>query len=233
MDEGQVAVATMTWARSPAEESLLLRSLELLAQSGLPIAVADRGTSAAFTKALSCRAGIRVVVPDAPGLVAQVKASFQLAAAFRTPRILYVEPDKEAFFERRLGAFLRGAPAGDDVGVVLAARSAASFATFPPTQRYTESVINTLTGEQVGAAGDYSYGPFLVHRRLLPQLAHLDGRLGWGWRHFVFRVARRQGLRVAHVTGDYPCPPEQRHEDEAERRHRLRQLSENLLGLID
>jgi hypothetical protein len=34
------------------------------------------------------------------------------------------------------------------------------------------------------------------------------------------------------VTGDYPCPPDQRVEDDAERTHRLRQLGENILGLI-
>jgi hypothetical protein len=100
-------------------------------------------------------------------------------------------------------------------------------------QRYTEGVINHLCGELLGAAGDYSYGPFLMNRGLLPYIANLHPRLGWGWRHFMFRAASREGLSVLHGVGDYPCPPGQRWEDEAERRHRMRQLSENILGLIE
>jgi hypothetical protein len=40
-------------------------------------------------------------------------------------------------------------------------------------------------------------------------------------------------LRVVQLTDDYPCPPDQRHEDDRERTHRLRQLSQNILGLIE
>jgi hypothetical protein len=100
-------------------------------------------------------------------------------------------------------------------------------------QRYTEGVINHLCGELIGAPGDYSYGPFLMNRALLPSLSSLAARLGWGWRHFAFLTAHRLGFRVQHVTGAYPCPPDQRHESTTERTHRLRQLSQNILGLID
>ena len=49
----------------------------------------------------------------------------------------------------------------------------------------------------------------------------------------MFRAASREGLSVLHAVGGYACPPGQRCEDEAERRHRMRQLSENILGLIE
>ena len=61
---------------------------------------------------------------------------------------------------------------------------------------------------------------------------YVGGNLGWGWRHAVFHAAHRGGLRVEHVIDDYPCPPDQRVEDDAERTHRLRQLSDNIRGLI-
>ena len=68
---------------------------------------------------------------------------------------------------------------------------------------------------------------------LLGPVGHLQPQLGWGWRHFVFHEARRRGLSVHHIDGEYPCPPDQRLEDEAEQVHRLRQLSQNILGLIE
>ncbi len=232
MNPASVAVATMTWVRSAAEEETLARALARLADTGLPVAVADRSTSAAFTGFLRRLPGFSVRTVSEPGLVAQVKASVGCAATFRRPFVLYVEPDKEFFFGTPLRDFIGAAPGGGDTGIVLASRSPASFDTFPPMQRYTESVINHLTGELIECTGDYSYGPFLMNGELLPSVAALAPHLGWGWRHFVFLAAHCRGLRVSHVTGDYPCPTDQREETDADRAHRLRQLSQNILGLV-
>jgi hypothetical protein len=233
MEPSAVAVATITWARTRQEEALLRRSVARLAAEGMPVAVADTGLNPAFRSFLESVPGCSVAVPSERGLVPQVHASLQLARSSGRRFILYVEPDKEIFFAQQLGDFVRRAPAGPDVGIVMASRSDESFQTYPPTQRYTEGVINKLCGDLVGCAGDYSYGPFLMTRELLPHVADLDARLGWGWRHFTFAMAHRLVLRVLHVTDDYICPVEQRAEDEAERQHRLRQLSQNLLGLLD
>jgi hypothetical protein len=232
VDASKVAVATITWARSAGEEALLVRSLALLADGGWPMAIADRRTSAAFTSRLEALPNALVAAASEPGLVRQVKASLDLAATFERPFILYVEPDKELFFGPQVTAFVQRAPDAGDVGVVLASRSDESFRTFPPMQRYTEGVVNHLCAEMIGREGDYSYGPFLINRALLPHVARVDDQVGWGWRHLAFRTAQRHGFSIHHVTGDYPCPPDQRVEGDAERMHRMRQLSENILGLI-
>jgi hypothetical protein len=232
MTPQDVAIATITWARTPSEEGLLARSLTLLSQAGLPVAVADRGTSRSFGETLARLPGFSITVPAGQGLAAQVAASIELAARWGRPFILYVEPDKEIFFGPRMSEFLRRAPEEDNVGVVLASRTGDSYATYPPMQRYTEGVINHLCGELIGVRGDYSYGPFLIGPALLSALGSLDSTLGWGWRHYAFLTAHRRGLRVHHIADDYPCPPDQREEDDAERVHRMRQLSQNILGLI-
>jgi hypothetical protein len=228
-------VATITWARSAAEEALLRRSLQSLARLGWPVAVADAGTNPAFGEFLDSLPGFSVTRPSDRGLVPQVKASMALAATFGTPFILYSEPDKQRFFDAGLHDFVRraGETGGDgEPGVALAARSAGSFATYPPMQRYAEGVINDLCAAFMGRHGDYSYGPFMMTRALLARVATLPSDLGWGWRHAVFQAAHRASLRVEHVIDDYRCPPDQRVEDDAERAHRLRQLSDNIRGLI-
>jgi hypothetical protein len=233
MDRNQVAVATITWARSPVEEAQLRRSLQVLAAWGLPVAVADRGVNPGFVDFLEGLEGVSVTVPAAAGLVAQVQASFGVAAAFDRDFILYTEPDKEFFFAHGISSFLRCVTQAASVGVVLASRSPESFASFPPMQRYTEGVINHLCSERFGVAGDYSYGPLVISRALLPHVAALRHDLGWGWRPSVCLAAHRAGLQIVHVVGDYPCPLDQRCEDEPERLHRLRQLSQNVMGLLD
>jgi hypothetical protein len=227
-----VAVATMTWARSPSEETVLRRSLQRLSATGFPVAVADTGTNTAFTAFLSTLSGFRVVVPDERGLVAQAQTSLAHAAAFNRPFVLYTEPDKESFFEQQLADFIDRAPGASDARIVVAARSAEALSTFPPVQRYTEGVINHLVGNAAGLSGDYSYGPFLIARDLLPYVAAIDRRLGWGWRHAAFMYGARQGSGIHHVIGPYVCPLDQRDEDEGERLHRIRQLGENIQGLI-
>ena len=232
MEPAGVAVATITLVRSAEEEPLLRRALERLSQQGLRVAVADGGSPPEFLQFLRALPGITVAEPAGRGLIAQVRASLDAAAAHRTSFVLYTEPDKEFFFEARLRDFIARARDDDEVGVVIAGRSAESFATFPPFQRLTESTINRLCAHYVDVAGDFSYGPFLMRRTLLPHLQHLPADAGWGWRPFVFATAPRIGLKVVHVNADYPCPPDQRTEDDRERVHRMRQLSQNVDGLI-
>jgi hypothetical protein len=222
----------MTWVRTPKEETLLRRTLTSLAGCGLDVAVADIGTSRDFLHFLERSPQFSVTVPADTGLVAQIKASFRTAAIRGSRFILYTEPDKEFFFERRLADFVEAAGDHPDAGVILASRSPESLLTFPPMQRYTEGVINHLCGELIGVGCDYSYGPFLVNSTLLPFVEALEPTLGWGWRHFIFLTAHRQGHRVVPVTRDYPCPDDQRTEHHEERAHRMRQLSQNVLGLI-
>lgn len=231
MDLGQVSVATVTWARSAHEEILLCRALRVLARAGLPVAVADRGNSAPFAECVRGLPDFHVAVTPVTTLVAQVQDSFRVAAALGTRFILYVEPDKEAFFAHGMVDFLRRAPDDEDVGVVVAARSKTSFDTFPPMQRYTENVINHLCAEVLGLGGDYSYGPFVIRRCLVEHVCGLNHQLGWGWRHSTFRAASRQARRIVHVVGDYGCPQGQQEEDDGERMHRMRQLSEAIHGL--
>jgi hypothetical protein len=227
-----VTIATLAWARTPHEEVVLGRALERLNRLGPPIALADRGDNPTFSSRIARLQNVHVTVSPA-GLVTQAQASVELAARFGSAFLLYTEPDKEMFFGGLLETFIAAAPHGDDVGVVLASRSSGSFDTFPPTQRYTESVINRLAAELIGPTGDYSYGPFLMNRMLVSDVLALEPTLGWGWRHATFAAAKRRGLRVEHVSGEFCCPPDQRTEDARERRHRLLQLSQNLLGLIE
>ena len=83
-----------------------------------------------------------------PGLLAQVRTSLHRAQETGARYIFYTEPNKEQFFAESLDEFLTRAMAradGDhDFGMVLPARSEASFATFPSFQQYTESVANEL-----------------------------------------------------------------------------------------
>lgn len=228
----RVCVATVTWARSEGEQQLLRASLLRLAEPGLTIVVSDRESGAAFREFLESHQQIRVVTPGGPSLVGQVQASLAAAADTGADFILYTESDKELFFADGLDAFLDRVDLQPRAGAALAARSEASFSTFPALQRFTERTINELCARFIGTPGDYSYGPFVLNRQLVPGVLGLAPDVGWGWRHFLFGSAARLGYAVTHVVGDYPCPPDQRDEDEAEQLHRVRQLAQNIQGLL-
>lgn len=229
---GDVAVATMTWVRNADDDTLLRRSLLRLADLGVPIAVADRGTDPGFTRFLQELPSSHVVVAETPGLVAQIQAAIAVCGSFNRRFVLYTEPDKEAFLTKSVREFINRAPDAEDVGVVLAARSEYGFSTFPATQRYTEGVANQLCGEYCGRTGDYVYGPFVIARPLFTLPSCPSSTLGWGWRPLIFRRAHAERCRIVHLSGDYECPPDQRDESPSDRVHRLRQLQQNIEGLI-
>lgn len=230
--QGQVAIATPTLVRDPGEGPLLRRALESLVRLEAPLFVCDGGSGADFTSFLRSLPRTTLVPSSGAGLVEQVKASVRAARASGAGFVLYTESDKQTFFEQKLEAFLTRARLGEGVGIVLASRSSTSFATYPRTQRYTEGTINQLCAEHFGVAGDYSYGPFLLHREMTSYADVAGGELGWGWRHFIFAIAHRLGRRIVHLEDDFPCPEDQRHEGERERLHRVRQLGQNVNGLL-
>jgi hypothetical protein len=232
MITSSISVATITLARDDGEARLIVEALSSLTAAGMPVAISDGGSPPAVVAALAAMPGTVMVAPTERGLVHQVQASVRAAADWQRPFILYTESDKQRFFEESLDAFVTDAPEDEDVGIVLAGRTEAAFATFPPLQRFCENTINVLTGEATGVVADYSYGPFLMRRELAERLAAVPARIGWGWRHYIFAAAVQLGWRIAAIPGDYPCPENQRQEDAGERIHRLRQLSQNVEGLV-
>ena len=229
-----VAVATMTLARNTEEAMRLRQSLRSLADAGFRIAIGDGGSDPAFISAIRGWHGVELApVAAAGGLVAQVQASLLLAQSWGTRHLLYTEPDKQVFFRDHLTAFLGAALARRDAALVIASRSPAGFATFPPGQRYAESVASQLCGEVTGLTGDYFYGPFLMERTVADLARGAPAAVGWGWRPRLFAIASRSARQIAAVQGDFTCPPAQRHEGEAERVYRMQQLAENISGLVD
>jgi hypothetical protein len=227
-----VTVATITLARTDDEMRVLRAALERLASTNLRVAVADGGSPPAFVEFVRHLPLFQLRPPAGSGLVAQVKASLHAASEAGSAWVLYTEPDKEQFFDGKLAEFISRASEDDSVGVVVASRDEPSFATFPPMQQLTESAFNRLCADAVGANADYCYGPFLMRRTLIETIDRVPDDAGWGWRPYLFATTTRRGHRVASVSGGFPCPPDQRHEGADDRIHRMRQLAQNVSGLV-
>jgi hypothetical protein len=226
-----IAVATMTRVAGGAEERLVTRALQVLNGTGLPIAVCDGGSPASFLRRVSRLQHVIMAPPASGGLVAQVQSAVATARRTRRRWILYTEPDKLQFFARDLAGFVdralrRRAP------IVLASRSAAAFATFPEIQRLAETAANDVCRDVIGLDADFFYGPFVFSAALHRVVARAPHRLGWGWRPFFFAAARRQRMRIAAEPGEYRCPRNQRDETERDRAYRIRQLTDNVRGLL-
>ena len=226
---GKVCIATISWARNEDEERTLHKALGRLAILGLPVFITDGGSSESFRTFLDGLPNFTVL--QAKGLWPQAKSSITAAKEAGAEFILYTEPDKLQFFSDHLSLLLKQ-PIDDSLGVLLASRSAKGFSTFPSFQQMTETAINKCCKEIIGKRIDYCYGPYLFSTRLVPYVDALDDDCGWGWRPFVFAVAHRLGLRVECFEGDFNCPEDQREDDEAERIYRMKQLTQNVNGLV-
>jgi hypothetical protein len=228
----KLSIATMSLARTVEEERALRASLRSLAQLGVPVFVSDGGSSEHFRASVRALPNVILLQAPRPGVVPQIRASLNAAAARKTPFVLYTEPDKRLFFERELERFIDNAPDDPGLGVSIAARTPPSFATFPPTQRQTESAINALFGAEMGLVTDFCYGPLILNRELIGRMRDVEDGLGWGWRFYVIGAARRLGYPLQSFAADMPCPSDQREDHLGERMHRMRQLVQNLEGVL-
>jgi hypothetical protein len=234
-----LAIVTMTWARSPAEEEWLEKSLRALARLGLPIYVGEGGSNPEFVRRLERLPQVEVCrqEPDCKlSLVNQLRSAFSRACASEPGHVIYTEPDKRGFFGSGVRLLLKAAQAQANprAEIIVAARTPASFATFPEGQQAAERIMNQLCGEAFGCEGDYTYGPMLISGRLLPYLQLIPEDLDWGWRFFLMAVAHQLGMQIRLCPVEGSCPAAQRGEDDGpSRAYRLRQLLQNVTGLAN
>lgn len=231
MDFQQLVIATMTWARDKEEEQLLRLALKQLSSSGIPVFITDGGSPEAFINDIKGFNKFNVVPPAKEGLWPQVRNSFQLAYDSGAPFIFHTEPDKYDFF-KGLPELLTNMEVNEETGVALVTRSAAGMASFPAFQQMTEAAINDCCAEVIKRHIDYTYGPFVLNRNVIPYLQALPDDIGWGWRPYVFNIAARIGLQITGKEGDYFCPEAQQADDAAERLYRMKQLMQSIQGLV-
>jgi len=232
MNTDRICIATITWARNKEEEKTLRSSLQQLALHNLPVFVTDGGSEASFVQFLQELPNVQVLKADRKGVHAQAENSLQAAYKTGAPFLLYTEPDKEEFFKTGLFKLLSQVEADNSLGIRLAARSAKGFGSFPSFQQMTETTINNCCSEITGQLFDYTFGPFLLNRNLVPYLNKLPEDVGWGWRPYLFSLANRLGLRIEALVDDFYCPPDQRADDAKERIYRMRQLEQNIRGIV-
>ncbi|GAB3181839.1 hypothetical protein [Telluribacter humicola] len=231
MNKDHIVVATLTWVRDAQEEQLMREAMQHLAELDVPVYITDGGSGKEFIEYLSGFPKFSVFKANEAGVWPQVRQSLQ-AMDESVRFVLYTEPDKAEFFRSSLKEFILEAPDSDQVGVVLASRSQDAFATFPAFQQHTETTINRCCAEVISRLFDYTYGPFLFNRKLIPYLSSLEKEIGWGWRPFLFCLAHRLGYSVESLAQEVPCPVDQREDDPKERIYRMRQLTQNIQGIV-
>lgn len=222
-------IATISWVRNDEEEKALRASLKQLAALGVPVCITDGGSTDRFIEFLHTIP--HFIVLQTKGLWPQARLSITTAIESGAKYIFYTEPDKLHFFSEHLKQMLNAIEI-ETAGVVLASRSMKGFSSFPPFQQMTETTINNCCKEVIGKEMDYCYGPFLFNSNLVPYLKLLDDNIGWGWRPFLFAMAHRLGFTVGNFESDFVCPADQQEDDEAEKVYRMKQLTQNVNGLI-
>lgn len=232
MNKNNLSIATITWARDEGEEALLRESLQHLAKLEIPVFIADGGSNTGFLDFLHGFPHFVLSKEKRRGVFEQVKYSLSKAYQLGSAFIFYTEPDKKDFFQKGLSQMIDQVQADEQSGIIMASRSAAGFATFPAFQQMTETTINNCCKEITGIAVDYTYGPFILNRQLIPYLDLAQQDIGWGWRPYTFGVAHRLGYTIKAFTGDFTCPPLQQEDSHHERIYRMRQLSQNIEGLV-
>jgi hypothetical protein len=232
---GKIVVAMPTLSRSADEAHWLMESITALARHGFPIVAADGGSHPElleFFKTIPNLIVLHFQKDEPKSLVKQIQKALDRAADLRPDYILYTEPDKKCFFENHLGSLVEELWNHNPDGMLIPARSARSFLTFPETQFFLESRCNEVISHLLGKKMDYLYGPFFLKPSMVSWVSGLADDFGWGWRVYLAARALRSGKEMMEVEGDFECPVSQRVENDLKnRRYRLDQMRQNLLGL--
>ncbi|HEX8547193.1 MAG TPA: hypothetical protein VF691_09545 [Cytophagaceae bacterium] len=231
MNRQELAIATMSLARDTQEEELLRKSLKSLSNLNIPIFLTDGGSNEHFLEYVKNLPNITLLKPK-QGLWNQTLSSLTAAFESNSKFILYTEPDKSDFFEQSVPTLIAELLIEEKTGIVMAARSKKGFGSFPAFQQMTETTINNCCKELIELETDYVYGPFFINRSVVPYLKALDAGIGWGWRPYAFHIAKRLGYNVSAYTGDFLCPEGQREDSTKERIYRMKQMNQNIEGLI-
>ena len=196
----------------------------------IPVFVTDGGSGETFIEFLHSFSNFNVVQPLSKGLWNQVDSSLNATLSNNTTHVLYTEPDKLDFFANRLENFIE--EADEAMGIVLASRTKEAFASFPAFQKTTETSINFCCAEVTQQPFDFTYGPFILNRKLMPFLKDLPADIDWGWRPFAFCIAHRLGYAIQEIKKDNYCPVDQRQDSPKERIYRMKQLHQNIEGVV-
>lgn len=231
MNLQQLVIATMSWARDKDEEELLRLALNQLSSTGIRVFITDGGSPEAFVNEISRLHQFTVMPSAQKGLWPQVRNSLKHAYASGAPFVFYTEPDKLDFF-KTLPQLLNSVEVNEETGAVLATRSADGMASFPAFQQMTETTINNCCAEVIKQGVDYTYGPFLLNKNVIPHLEALPMDTGWGWRPYAFNITARLGLHIRAKEGNYFCPASQQQDNAMERVYRMKQLAESIQGLV-
>jgi hypothetical protein len=131
MQQNQICIATISWARNDREEALLRSSLQHLVSLNLPVFITDGGSPESFVDFIKSLPNFHLLKTEGKGVYAQARHSLQAAHQSGSEFILYTEPDKEAFFQNGLPGILKESPKAENAGIFIASRSAEGLATFP------------------------------------------------------------------------------------------------------
>jgi hypothetical protein len=232
MDKKDICIATISWARTDSEEKLLRASLTSLANLRIPTFITDGGSSESFLQFINDIPHFTLLKANEKGVFAQAKNSLNAAFETTAPFVFYTEPDKEIFFQDALPKLIDEVVNNEALGIQLASRSAKGFATFPAFQQMTETTINNCCADVIKKDVDFTYGPFLLNRKLIPFLNAVKEDVGWGWRPYTFVMAHRSGLEITASVDDFTCPTDQRDDDAKERIYRMKQLEQNIRGIV-
>lgn len=232
MSTENLTVSTITWARNRKEEELVYDSLSALSGKNIHVVAVDGGSSEEFLDSLKKFRNISVVKSSKTGLQNQVVESLRKAQT-SSKYIFYTEANKSDFFRSHFDGFLSRAmnivDRDPNTGIVLPSRTKESFSSYPAFQQQSESFLNTVLSEFIErGVGDFSYGPRIIVRDLIPYLDGLSRDVGWGWMTYLLLISKKLGRSIYTVDLDLPCPKDERENTYADKLLRLKQLKNHI-----
>lgn len=190
--KNDIAIATLSWIRTPDESKVVLETIEYLSKLDVPLVIVDAGSPKEDGEKIKDMKNV-IFFEDKNDLTSQLILSHKEAANL-ADSIFYLHTDKLDFARSTASKMIETYRKLDKKGMLVPVRTKKSIATYLPYQRTAEEYLNYFVGDYVGIPGDYYAGPKIYPRSLVQYLDQMNEKIGWGIEAYFYVIAKRLGL---------------------------------------
>jgi hypothetical protein len=223
-----IAIATPSWVRTPAESQVVIETITAYGALGIPVVVVDGGSPAAEQDKIKNISN--VLWFEAKGLNEQLRVAHEEAQKV-ADHIFYTHSDKLDFAQheaRKLMDYYRQLP---NKGILIPTRTPGSFATYPEYQQKAEEFLSWFIGDYLKHHADYYAGPTIYPAQLVDYLPQLTGDIGWGIEAYFYVLAKRLNLPFDFISVDFKAPANIE-DDETTNNYRIKIVAQQIEAFL-
>lgn len=227
--KNNLAIATVSWIRTPEESELVFQTIQHLGELNIPIIITDAGSSSGDIEKIKKIENV-ILFESKEGLTSQLIKSHEEAAKLGE-YIFYLHTDKLDFAKDTAPKMVEKYIALEKKGMLVPTRTQESIDTYPEYQKKEEEYLNFIVSDYIGVSADYYAGPKIYPAGLVEYIVKMKSQIGWGMEAYFYAIAKRLNLPFVFLSFYMKSPIDIEDQDKT-KKYRLKIVQWQIDGLL-